>query len=86
MPEMKGYKLTVDEKKCTACQACQMVCAYHLTGSFSLENSCISIKLDNADGTIQMSLDEERCDMCENEDMPLCLKYCPPKAIRIARR
>lgn len=86
MDQIHRYEVTIDIDLCTGCQACQMVCAYHLTGSFSLENSCINILVNNDNGDINTTFDEKKCDMCSNEDLPLCLNFCPPKAISITRK
>jgi len=79
------YKVEIDNAKCTGCKLCQMVCSYHQTGFFTLERSCIRISIDNGTGSIQTTIDPECCDMCPEDDLPLCMKFCPPRAISITR-
>jgi len=80
------YDLEINEKKCTGCQACVLACSYHRSKTFSIENtSCIEVFRNNKNGDIKIHLDQSCCDMCEQEEMPLCIQFCASEAIKIVR-
>ena len=74
-------------KKCTACHICEMACSYHHTRTFSRRLSSIEISKSEAVGQVEMTIhgvkdqSHRMCDFCENEDIPLCVKWCPVGAI-----
>ncbi|MBN2394892.1 MAG: 4Fe-4S binding protein [Candidatus Atribacteria bacterium] len=79
------YKIEVDKNKCTGCQACVLACSYHHSKVFSLTGrSSIEVFRDNSNGAIRITINQT-CDMCPNEDVPLCIQFCAVKAIRFTR-
>ncbi len=81
------YCLEIDEKKCTGCQACVLACSYHYSKTFSIENaSCIEVFRNNKNGDIKVNIDRSCCDMCAQEEMPLCIQFCASEAIKIVRK
>ena len=80
------YCLEIDEKKCTGCQACVLACSYHSSKTFSIENaSCIEVFRNNKNGDIKVNIDRSCCDMCAQEEMPLCIQFCASEAVKIVR-
>jgi carbon-monoxide dehydrogenase iron sulfur subunit len=75
---MKVSKLWLDPKKCKGCLRCELACSFHKSGHkfFNLEISSTKITRNNNNKEITMMIDET-CDLCENEKIPLCIKYCP---------
>ena len=72
-------KIWMDPKKCKGCLRCELTCSYHKSGH-KLFNSLLSstkVLRNNENKEITMIIDET-CDLCENEneDLPLCIKYC----------
>ena len=50
-----------------------------------LNNKSIDIYRNNNNGNIEIHLDQSRCDMCPDEDIPLCMQFCAVKAIDFER-
>jgi len=87
MNKKLSYCLEINEKKCTGCQACVLACSYYHTKMFGLENKgCIEIFRNNKSGDIKINLDQSCCNMCKQEEMPLCIQFCAPEAIKIIRK
>jgi len=75
---MEVSKLWLDPKKCKGCLRCELACSFHKSGHkfFNLEISSTKIARNNDSKEIIMMIDET-CDLCKNEKLPLCVKYCP---------
>ena len=71
-------KLWLDPKKCKGCLMCELICSFHKSGYKSFNPALASTKVirNNENKKITMHIDEN-CDLCENEKVPLCVKYCP---------
>lgn len=78
------YEIKINESLCTGCMACVLACSYYHTQSFFFSASAIKIDRDNKEGTIKAYIDE-KCNMCEDFEMPSCIQFCAPKAITIIR-
>jgi Fe-S-cluster-containing hydrogenase component 2 len=78
-------KITMDISLCYACKTCQLICSYHHTKVFWPEKSSIKVSRNPQNGIINWCIDST-CDGCENEDEPLCVKYCVYEAIRSVKR
>lgn len=70
-------KLWMDPKKCKGCLRCELACSFHQSGHnlFNPELSSTRVYRDNDNKQIIMRIDDT-CDYCENESIPLCVKYC----------
>lgn len=79
------YLININKHECTACKACVLACSFHHSRQFNYSSSCISIFKNNEDGDIEINIDHNRCDMCPEEDTPLCMAFCAVKAIHFAR-
>ena len=55
-----------DEEKCVGCWSCIMVCPYGV------------IKRNISGGKARVA---SKCDMCVDEDIPVCVKNCPNEAL-----
>jgi len=70
-------------KACTGCKTCEIACSYHHRQIFCTSISSIKIIKGEEESGFSVLLYEEsndshlRCDGCEREEMPLCIKYCP---------
>lgn len=84
----KGFKylIAVDQQKCTGCSACQLACSFHHTKDCGLGASCIRIDRDNGTGRIETTILEECCDMCMDQEHPLCIRFCAPGALFLSRK
>jgi len=72
-------KIWMDPHKCKGCLRCELACSFHKSG-YKLFNPALSSTIvlrNNENKEITMIIDET-CDLCENEneDLPLCVKYC----------
>ena len=72
-------KLWMNPKKCIGCLRCELACSYHKSGHklFNPMLSSTKVLRNNENKEITMVIDET-CDLCESEDedFPLCVKYC----------
>ena len=75
---MNNFKLWVDPHKCKGCLRCELACSFHKSGHkfFNPEISSTQIARNNDHKEIIMMVDET-CDLCKDEVIPLCVKYCP---------
>jgi len=67
----------MDPHKCKGCLRCELACSFHKSGHkfFNPEISSTQIARNNDHKEIIMIIDET-CDLCIDEDAPLCVKYC----------
>jgi len=70
--------LVIDKKKCVGCRTCELACSFYHVKEFCPENSNIRIFFTD-DGDIE--IDSSKCNY-SGEDMPLCVKFCPTKALK----
>lgn len=77
-------RIWMDPHLCRGCLACELACSYHMSGhkAFNPALSSTRVVRNNDDGTINMTI-YDTCDLCVNEDMPLCVKYCQFGAIGV---
>ena len=82
-------KLRTIPEKCAACDICELACSYHHAKSFSRSLSSIEIHKLESTGKVHISILEAKdpsrkaCDRCEDEKIPLCVKWCPVGAITV---
>ena len=76
---MNNFKLWMDPHKCKGCLRCELACSFHRSGHkfFNPELSSTTVSRNNENKKIVMQIDDT-CDLCESEDedFPLCVKYC----------
>ena len=70
------------ENKCIGCRSCEIACSYHLKKAFTPFMSSIKVIRDSAKDIVEISVDS-RCDACEDEEIPLCVKYCVSDALKL---
>ena len=70
-------KIWLYPKQCRGCLRCELACSYHQSGHkmFNPRLSSTRVTRNNDNKEISMVLDET-CDLCENEEHPLCVKSC----------
>jgi len=74
--------IKVNLKKCVGCCTCEVVCSYHHKKCFNPTFSSIRVNFkDNYDISIAI------LDTCDHngKKIPLCVKFCPVKAIEIIK-
>ncbi len=80
------YTIKIIPEQCSGCQACVLACSYHFSQKFGLtNNSSIQIFRNNKNGEISITYKRTSCDMCPEEEIPLCMQFCPLDAIRFTR-
>jgi len=72
--------LCINLAKCTGCRSCELACSFHFNKVFSPEASAIKVLRNNDNGDIDLHINS-RCDLCQGEDFPLCVKYCAAEAL-----
>ena len=76
---------------CGACRICELACSHHHVREFGRQVSSIEIFKIDAMGKAairihQTATDGHRaCDRCEQEDEPLCVKWCPAQALTVRK-
>ena len=82
-------KITPSLDKCTGCRTCEVACAFHHGKSFGRKNSSIRVRRFERQGRFEISVHEKpedggvACDLCANEKVPYCVKFCPMGALRV---
>jgi len=62
-------------------------CKKGVSKVFCLTNkSSIEIFRDTKNGNIEVSIDQSSCDMCLEEETPLCMQFCAMEAIKFIRK
>jgi len=82
MPRPIRRFVAVDLQRCTGCRACELACSWHSARCFQPERSHIRVYRDNRRGEIQVVLNST-CDRCAGEDLPLCIQFCAPEALKL---
>ncbi len=84
---MKYTKIAVNSERCTGCRNCVFVCSYHHQRNFDRCVSSVQVKRNEREGEFEVKIYKENenghlaCDLCANEEQPLCSRFCPTKAI-----
>lgn len=79
--------LVFDNKRCTGCRVCEVVCAFHHDKIFSRKVSSIHVKRIERKGDLEAIIYRENenghlaCDLCVDEKEPLCVRFCSSKAL-----
>lgn len=82
-------ELRADAEKCCGCRTCEVMCTFHHKKVFGRKASSIQVKRLERKGEFEIIIHDTKknphlaCDLCEGEDMPLCVKSCPTKAITL---
>ncbi|MBN1105429.1 MAG: hypothetical protein JXL84_18600 [Deltaproteobacteria bacterium] len=79
---------------CTGCLSCMLACSFHHCRMFSRSQSSIrigkSLSEPGKGSRIVISLEHDQwapvCDLCANEDHPLCIGFCPQNVFGLERR
>jgi len=74
-------RIIIEPEKCTVCRSCEIACSYHFKKEFNPKISQIKIIFDPKSADLRIS-QENGCDLCKNEKVPLCVKYCVRGALR----
>lgn len=76
-------KISIDPQRCKGCLSCELACSFHHKKMFCLDESSINITFDSDYG---LHIDVlNTCDLCMDEEMPLCMEFCPAMAIKIVK-
>ena len=78
----RGFKILRNSERCYGCRTCELACSFHHKGVFAPELSSIRITKSNQTGIISWHMDSS-CDLCVEEDQPLCAKYCSYGALQV---
>jgi Fe-S-cluster-containing hydrogenase component 2 len=70
-------------KGCTGCRSCELACSFHKVKSFDPAQSSIQVYRDNSSGLTSVVLDDH-CDLCADEEKPLCICFCAPDALNLS--
>jgi len=69
--------------KCTGCRSCELACSFHKVKSFDPAQSSIQVCRDNSSGLMSVVLDDH-CDLCADEEKPLCICFCAPDVLNFS--
>lgn len=74
---MRITLILLNPERCKGCRICEVACGFHHTGhkAFDPSRSSTHISRDNDTAVITMTIDSA-CDNCNDEETPLCVKYC----------
>ena len=78
----KAFKIIRNVERCYGCRTCELACSFHHKRVFAPELSSIRITKSNRTGIIRWRMDSS-CDLCLEEDQPLCVKYCSYGALQV---
>lgn len=85
----KKTELRADAGKCYGCRTCEVMCTFHHKKAFGRKASSIQVKRLERKGEFEIIIHRSKenlrsaCDLCEGEDIPLCVKFCSTKAITL---
>ena len=78
-------------ERCTGCRNCELVCSFHHQRKFDRNLSSVMVERKEREGEFKIEILPENngghlaCDLCANEEFPLCVKFCPTQALRDVR-
>jgi len=75
-------KIVADSHICSGCRTCELACSHHRARIFSPEISSVRVSKNSATGEIVIQI-RSTCDLCENEQAPLCVKFCAYDALKL---
>lgn len=78
---------------CTGCLICEMACSFHHIHKYSRSHSSIKVNksIFNPKKGAQITIFYDKakwnfvCDLCSNEESPLCIHFCPENVFRLER-
>ena len=78
--------ILLNPSKCQGCRICEAACGFHHSDhkEFNPSLSSTHISRDNDNAIISMSVDST-CDLCDGEEIALCVKYCAYEARGVRR-
>ena len=74
-------RIIIKPERCTVCRSCELACSYHFNKEFNPKKSQIRILFDPKSAFLSI-IQEDGCDLCQNEKSPLCVKYCVRGALQ----
>jgi Fe-S-cluster-containing dehydrogenase component len=77
--------ILVDPSLCTGCRACEVACGFRWTKEMDPSRASIYVQRDESTAKMRVTL-RESCDVCADQDIPLCLQVCQPRALSLGRK
>jgi carbon-monoxide dehydrogenase iron sulfur subunit len=77
-------KIIIESERCTVCRSCELACSYHFKKEFNPNKSQIRILFDPKSAVLKIN-QKHGCDLCKDENSPLCVKYCVRGALQAER-